>query len=212
MKRVLSKKPTTHPELSVVIIGSGESGYVTAAWFDGADAPQAIAAARKCGFQVLELDNAEHKQLAANLPRGRLLKGGRPRLSRVSGPARDTLVQLKHLTSKPADHPTMAGVSDLEKTHATGPGAQPAPEPLAPKRLPAIVRAVAAVRPLPLDFDEVGPGSLVLARDNESEGWYEAIVVLAQGDHFWLRWRDYPRERQIQRERSQLALLYPKAP
>ena len=63
----------------------------------------------------------------------------------------------------------------------------------------------------PQDFDEVGPGSLVLAWDEEVDAWYEAIVVLAQGDHFWLRWRDYPSERQVQYRRDQLALLYPKA-
>ena len=41
------------------------------------------------------------------------------------------------------------------------------------------------------------------------DGWYEAIVVEANGDMFTLRWRDYPRERRIVRHRLRLGLLYP---
>ncbi|MFD0461631.1 hypothetical protein ACFQY9_06785 [Microvirga aerilata] len=134
-----------------------------------------------------------------------------PHVPRVSASASDALAQLRRLTSKPAEAPATAGQSDPEKANAADAGVGSTLKPRLANRLPATLGTVAPARPLPQDFDEVGPGSLVLARDDESEGWYEAIVVLAQGEHFWLRWRDYPRERQIQRNRSQLALLYPKA-
>ena len=125
--------------------------------------------------------------------------------------ASSSLAELKRLTSKPADHPTAAALPDLEKTQASETGAQAAPEQSSSNHLPATLGAIAPIQVAPQDFDEVGPGSLVLAWDEEVDAWYEAIVVLAQGDHFWLRWRDYPSERQVQCRRDQLALLYPKA-
>jgi hypothetical protein len=211
MKRILSEKPTSNPEPSVVIVGTAKSSCATAAWFDGADAPQANVAATEVGFQVLQLANDEQKRLAAKLPHGRLRKDGKPHVSRVSASALDVLAQLKRLTNTSADDLAAAGQPDPEKTQASEIEVRSAPEPSPSNRLPAALGAVAPVRMSPHDFDEVGPGSLVLARDDEAEAWYEAIVVLAQNDHFWLRWRDYPRERQIQRKRNQLALLYSKA-
>ena len=47
--------------------------------------------------------------------------------------------------------------------------------------------------------------------ESREEGWYEAIVVEADGDMLTLRWRDYPRERRIVRHRLRLGLLYPRA-
>ena len=47
--------------------------------------------------------------------------------------------------------------------------------------------------------------------ESREDGWYEAIVVEANGDMFTLRWRDYPRERRIVRHRLRLGLLYPRA-
>jgi hypothetical protein len=55
----------------------------------------------------------------------------------------------------------------------------------------------------------IGIGDLVVANDSREEGWYEAIVVEANGDMLTLRWRDYPRERRIVRHRLRLGLLYP---
>ena len=48
---------------------------------------------------------------------------------------------------------------------------------------------------LPRNWQEIGLGDLVVAQQSREDGWYEAIVVEANGDMLTLRWRDYPRER-----------------
>jgi hypothetical protein len=62
---------------------------------------------------------------------------------------------------------------------------------------------------LPRNWREIGVGDLVVANQDRDEGWYEAIVVEANGDMLTTRWRDYPRERRIVRHRLRLGLLYP---
>jgi hypothetical protein len=62
---------------------------------------------------------------------------------------------------------------------------------------------------LPRNWQAIGIGDLVVANQGQEDGWYEAIVVEANGDMFTLRWRDYPRERRIVRHRLRLGLLYP---
>jgi hypothetical protein len=59
------------------------------------------------------------------------------------------------------------------------------------------------------NWREIGVGDLVVANQDRDEGWYEAIVVEANGDMLTLRWRDYPRERRIVHHRLRLGLLYP---
>ncbi|HLZ02658.1 MAG TPA: hypothetical protein VKR55_10970, partial [Bradyrhizobium sp.] len=43
---------------------------------------------------------------------------------------------------------------------------------------------------LPRNWQEIGLGDLVVANQDRWEGWYEAIVVEANGDMLTLRWRD----------------------
>ena len=59
------------------------------------------------------------------------------------------------------------------------------------------------------NWQEIGVGDLVLARQDPEDGWYETIVVEVANDMFTLRWRDYPRQRRFARHRLQLGLLYP---
>ena len=50
---------------------------------------------------------------------------------------------------------------------------------------------------LPRNWQEIGLGDLVVAQQSREDGWYEVIVVEANGDMLMLRWRDYPRERRM---------------
>ena len=63
-------------------------------------------------------------------------------------------------------------------------------------------------RGAPRDWDEIEPGSLVLAYDREYEAWYEAIVVQVLGSAYRVRFRDYPEEGVLMRRRENIALLY----
>ena len=81
----------------------------------------------------------------------------------------------------------------------------PAPEPV--RSLPVVV-STSVRRSGPRDWDEIEPGSLVLAYDREYEAWYEAIVVQVLGSAYRVRFRDYPEEGVLTRRRETIALLY----
>jgi hypothetical protein len=80
-----------------------------------------------------------------------------------------------------------------------------APEPV--RSLPVVV-SPSMRRGGPRDWDEIEPGSLVLAYDREYEAWYEAIVVQVLGSAYRVRFRDYPEEGILMRRRENIALLY----
>ena len=61
-------------------------------------------------------------------------------------------------------------------------------------------------------WETIRSGSVVLAPAAADEGWWEAIVVKVAGDWLTLRWRDYPNEPLIVRQRHRLALLHPSNP
>jgi hypothetical protein len=66
---------------------------------------------------------------------------------------------------------------------------------------------------LPLSWDEIGVGHLVLAKqDGPWAAWWEAIATEIQGDTISLRWRDYPDLPLVNRPRASLALMCPTAP
>lgn len=60
-----------------------------------------------------------------------------------------------------------------------------------------------------LNWDEIDVGKLVLAQATPTDGWWEAVVTKCVDDRVTLRWRDYPKDPPIIRERSDLALLNP---
>jgi hypothetical protein len=63
---------------------------------------------------------------------------------------------------------------------------------------------------LPLTWDEIDLGKLVLAQDDRPlRAWWEAIPVERTDDRFTLRWRDYSRVTHVVRPRFALALLHP---
>jgi hypothetical protein len=47
---------------------------------------------------------------------------------------------------------------------------------------------------LPSGWDDIDVGKLVLAQDNPTDGWWEAVVIEKADDSFTLRWRDYPKD------------------
>jgi hypothetical protein len=65
---------------------------------------------------------------------------------------------------------------------------------------------------LPLNWDEIQPGHLVIARETLECGWCEAIVIERNGDLLTLRYRDYPQYSTMIRHRSAVALITAPAP
>jgi hypothetical protein len=64
---------------------------------------------------------------------------------------------------------------------------------------------------LPVTWDDIDVGHLVIARDELAAGWWEAIVVAKDGDMLTLKWRDYPKQAPAVLHRAALALLKPTA-
>src|SRR5665811_1165226 len=64
---------------------------------------------------------------------------------------------------------------------------------------------------LPVTWDDIDVGHLVIARDELAAGWWEAVVVARDGDMLTLKWRDYPKQAPAVLHRAALALLRPTA-
>lgn len=77
------------------------------------------------------------------------------------------------------------------------------PAPVEPEPVPP-----PAVTSTPQAWDNIGPGSLVLASMGDETGWFESVVVEARGDDlFVLRWEGWPDDPEFARRRHNLALL-----
>jgi hypothetical protein len=61
---------------------------------------------------------------------------------------------------------------------------------------------------LPKTWNEIAIGSLVIGHESHADGWWEAIVTEVRGDVLTLRWRDYPRQAAVTRNRKDVALLF----
>ena len=66
----------------------------------------------------------------------------------------------------------------------------------------------AASPPLPKSWSEIRVGSLVIAHEGVEEGWWEAVVTEVRDDVLTLRWRDYPKQPAVIRNRKEVALLF----
>ena len=77
------------------------------------------------------------------------------------------------------------------------------------KPVPATTPAEPMPEPtnVPATWSEIGAHSLVLAADDEVQGWYEAVVVEAKGDLFGLRWLAWPELPPFVRRGEHLSLM-----
>ena len=63
---------------------------------------------------------------------------------------------------------------------------------------------------IPGEWERINRGSIVLATEGPSEGWWEAVVTeVKDGDLFLVKWRDWPDEAPLLRQRGQLGLALP---
>jgi hypothetical protein len=180
-------KPTTACSAPLVLFGVDSHGKPKAARFGKQHAGLAIRAATQLQLQVLASNDPKIAELAARLPVGRIHATGRTFVPFIRRDLYDELIA------------ATANGSACSASHSGGSSG-------ASGSLPG-----GSAPPLPQNWQEIGVGHLVVAHDDPTEGWYEAIVTATDGDMLTLRWRDYPRERRIVRHRNRIALLYPKA-
>lgn len=190
-------------DIALVVFGRDDNGKAHASRFDAASAELAEKAAGLMGMHAMRVDSDEGRAAALALPLGRVFGSGRAFVPFVKAAVYERLKAL-------------AGVSAES-------------EPSAPKRRRAVAAAVgdepgvtepgeasgetaldADPPSLPADFRAIGPGSLVLAPENDKSSWYPAIVVRAKDDHRWvLKWRDYDDWPTFVRKRDDIGLINP---
>jgi hypothetical protein len=169
----------------LILYGIDNRGKAKAARFRKEHAGLAIKAATQLQLNVLASKNPKVAEIAARLPVGRIHATGRMFVPFVRHDLYDKLVAAAaNGNTDPSSPPN--GSSGASGSTPSG----SAPH-------------------LPQTWQSIGIGDLVIANDSREDGWYEAIVVEANGDMLTLRWRDYPRERRIVRHRLRLGLLYP---
>src|SRR4051794_4434484 len=189
---------------ALALFGTDRSGKPHAAWFTAEEAEAARTAAGLSGYRVLALTTEAQMHVAAKLARGRLFENGRAFVPFVKAALYQTLSQMADAaapTSTEAAVPADAAAQQAAPADARA----PAPEPV--RSLPVVV-STSMRRGGPRDWDEIEPGSLVLAYDGDNEAWFEAIVVQVLGSAYRVRFRDYPEEGVLMRRRENIALLY----
>jgi hypothetical protein len=72
---------------------------------------------------------------------------------------------------------------------------------------PIPTRPAPTSQDVPVSWDEIAPGHLVIAKETQDCGWWEATVVERKGDLVTLQYRDYPYWPAIVRHRSAVALI-----
>ena len=79
---------------------------------------------------------------------------------------------------------------------------------VSPKTVAATTAPDANLPPLPKSWADIRAGSLVIGHEGHDYGWWEAIVTEVRGDVLTLRWRDYPKQAAVTRDRQEVALLF----
>ena len=170
----------------LVLFGIDNRGKPKGARFGKEHASLAMKAATQLQLQVLASNDPKVAEITARLPVGRVHGTGRMFVPFIR---RDLYDQL--LVAAAANGNALPTSPPNGSSGASG----STPGGSAPH--------------LPRNWREIGVGDLVVANQDRDEGWYEAIVVEANGDMLTTRWRDYPRERRMVHHRLRLGLLYP---
>ena len=170
----------------VVLFGIDSHGKPKGARFGKDHADLAIKAAAQLQLRVVVSNDPKVAELVTRLPVGRVHATGRTFVPFIR---RDLYDKLVAAAPNGTTHPTSPPASGSSGAAGSKPSGSP------PN--------------LPKTWQEIGLGDLVVAQEGPEDGWYEAIVAEVKGDMLTLRWRDYPRERQVVRHRHRLGLLYP---
>ena len=185
-RQTSESKKQAGDENITVLFGIDEHGKPRAAWFEAANPELLTKAAAAMKLQLLRPVTASQIELAKKLPVGRIHANG----TGFVPPIRGDLYSELQLAAEPPQAPGTAA-----STVAPSPASAPA----------------APAQGLPKDWDSIEVGHLVIAHENMIEGWWEAIVVATDNDMLTLRWRDYPKQENVVRHASAVALLKPAA-
>jgi hypothetical protein len=167
---------------TIILFGLSPIGKPRAGTFKGTDVPAARKAAAKLGLSIIEVADQAGLSLAAKIPAGRIAAHDDKVVPVVS---KDVYAVVEAL-QRPAPNV------------GNGPGSA------------AFAPAGVRMRRLPMSWDDIKVGDLVLAQDTDpADGWWRVTVVGRDGDLFKLRWLRSERGRPFQKHRLTLGLIYP---
>jgi len=198
MSSTVAVQANEHVDPSLVVFGRDDAGKPRASWFDAMSADLASKAADLMKMRVLKIETEEQKAVARQLAPGRVLESGRAFTPFARATVFSKLIEFAH-GAQQADGPS----AGTEVAASDGNGATAVPGGFGT----ASGSAVPPPPKRPLDWDEIGIGSVVLATSGLDEGWWESVVIGVNGEAFSLKWRDYPGEPVFVRRRSEVALL-----
>lgn len=201
-------KVNSHPVLplkagpALVVHGLDSNGKPRAAQFKSLQAIVAMKAAALMNLSTFKITTAEQAALAAKLPAGRLYSNGKGFVPFVR---RDLYAHLLDAA---------AGRKPQNKAKAAGASHEPAGVRAADRKDPIVRSKVPDPAPpmphgLPRSWSEIEVGHLVIAHSSIEDGWWEAIVIVRDGDVLTLRFRDYPKAEPFQRPLSGIGLINP---
>ena len=147
-------------------------------------------------LRVLRVRTDEHRALAAQLPHGRVFASGRAFVPFVKA-ALFLQLQTAAQAAVDASRAKLAASTADSSEGEKPPTSEPKP------------REGAATGKAPCSWADIDVGSLVLATEGPSEGWWESVVLEKNAELFTLKWRDWPDLPRFVRRRWQLALLHP---
>src|SRR5437763_829296 len=93
-------------------------------------------------------------------------------------------------------------------TGSASAGAQSGTVPASSVKIVPAAEKVPVPNPLPKTWADIKVGSLVIAEEGLEFGWWHAVVIRVDGDILTLKFRDYPKEAAVKRNRKDIALLF----
>jgi hypothetical protein len=171
----------TAPDL--IVLGPDDEGKPRAARFPAGQASLVAKAAKAMNLTVCKADSGALAELAKKLHPGRLYATGRAFVPPAGRNLYGKIVEQLKLAGQPAPETTDQTDTDRSAAEAPAPG-------------------------LPVTWDDIAVGHLVIAQEGVKDGWWEAIVLARDGDMLTLKWRDYQKPNVV-RHAGAVALLKP---
>jgi hypothetical protein len=193
---------------ALILFGNDAKGQPHAAWFPPEEADAAERSSGAQGYAALRITTENERAFAAKLPRGRICKNTKAQVPLLS---RQRAGLLKALVT-PAETQEPSNGPQPPEMIAPSPATK-LPVPAKHISPPVLIDVSATPAPtIPRCWEDIEPGSVVLAHDQKTEAWFETVVLNAINDVYRLRWRDYSGYPVITRQRHQLGLIHPRTP
>lgn len=194
----VSKPTLNETGPSLILFGRDDRGRPHASCFVAAEIEGATRAAALMGLHTLVVTEA-YRTLATGLPQGRLFESGKA---------------FVHFCSARvfADLLAAAGLPDVPLVRAANKAAEATPAPTGGSGSSGAAGGAGGAAKPPADdpWAAVNLGSVVLAKEDDGDGYYAAKIIATKADqNFVLLWEDYPDLMEFTRHRHALGLLRP---